>query len=82
MKTASGLFEMAFPIRECWRAAWCLRCVPDQSGGEPARTPNAARGSKTPGSREAFGLRVALAPLSEEARQTTPKLNEENLRKA
>jgi hypothetical protein len=49
---ANGFIEMKFPIK------------PDESGGEPARIPNASRGSRTPGSREASGLRVALAPLS------------------
>jgi hypothetical protein len=51
---ANGFIEMKFPIK------------PDESGGEPARIPNASRGSRTPGSREASGLRVALAPLSDE----------------
>jgi hypothetical protein len=39
-----------------------------KSGGEHARTPNASRILQTPGSREAFGLRVTLAPLSEVTR--------------
>ena len=34
-----------------------------ESGGEHARIPSASRVSHTPGSREAFGVRVALAPL-------------------
>ena len=38
-----------------------------ESGGEHARTADASRGSETLGSREAFGLRVSLAPLSEGA---------------
>jgi hypothetical protein len=41
-----------------------VRSVQDKSGGERARTPNAARGSRTSGNRGAFGLRVSLAPLS------------------
>ncbi len=40
-----------------------LADVERQSGGEHARTPDASRVSQTPGSREAFGVRVALAPL-------------------
>lgn len=39
-----------------------------KSGGEQAptaRTPNATRGLRTPGSREAFGLRMASVPLFE-----------------
>jgi hypothetical protein len=42
-----------------------------KSGGEHARTPDASRGSRKPGSREAFGLRVSLAPLSDVARNST-----------
>ncbi len=34
-----------------------------ESGGKHARSPNASRSARTPGSREAFGLRVSLAPL-------------------
>ena len=40
-----------------------LGAAPGKSGGKNARTPNASRGSQKPGSREAFGLRVSLAPL-------------------
>ena len=35
----------------------------EESGGKHPRTPNASRISQAPGSREAFGLRVSLAPL-------------------
>jgi hypothetical protein len=42
-----------------------------KSGGERARTPDASRDSRTPGSREASGLRVSLAPLSDGARNST-----------
>jgi hypothetical protein len=35
-----------------------------ESGGERARTPDAPRGSETPGTREVSGVRVSSAPLS------------------
>jgi hypothetical protein len=49
--------------RENWRASLRLVTVPGKSGGEHARSPDASRGSRTPGRREAFGVRVTLAPL-------------------
>src|SRR5207244_5777005 len=35
----------------------------EESGGKHAHTPDASRDSRTTGGREAFGLRVTLAPL-------------------
>jgi len=52
-----------------------LRAGQDESGGERARTPDASRTSRTPGRREAFGVRVSLAPLSGEARKSTPPVS-------
>src|SRR5256885_15963215 len=48
---------------KCGDEAKCLEPDGSASGGETRRTPDASRDSKTPGSREPFGVRVSLAPL-------------------